>query len=374
VKCSVRLEGAIHKEWIESVSGQLKEADLLGSRPQLSSNRREIDRVVGCKPASDIDDGNVAVAGGRGGRGVPAFGLTSQLSLAGRRIERVGHGGSVEVLARRPRESAPTIAGVKHGIFVAPFGRFADPHKLVDLAATAEESGWDGLFLWDHVLRPESNEIIDPWVALGAMAAATTTIRLGPMVTPVPRRRPIKLAREILTVDLMSDGRLTVGVGSGTDTGGELSRFDEIVDARARGARLDEGLDIITRLLEGETLAHVGEHFDVDGVSLEPRPVQRPRPPVWCAARGAAMKPVRRAARYEGMFPIDIDADSFQRMLDEVETVRGSLDGFDVCLRTDTDGTPPAFADRGATWMLRAFPAVVEHEKVFDEVMHGPPH
>lgn len=262
---------------------------------------------------------------------------------------------------------------MKHGIFVAPFGRFADPHKLVDLAATAEESGWDGVFLWDHVLRTETNEIIDSWVSLGAMAAATESIRLGPMVTPVPRRRPIKLAREILTVDLMSDGRLTVGVGSGTDSGGELSRFDEIVDARVRGARLDEGLDIVTRLLEGETLAHVGEHFRVDGVSLEPRPIQNPRPPVWCAARGTAMKPVRRAARYEGVFPIDVDADSFQRMLDEVVAVRGDLDGFDVCLRTAHDGTPPPFADRGATWLLRAFPAVVEHKKVFAAVVHGPP-
>lgn len=262
---------------------------------------------------------------------------------------------------------------VKHGVFVAPFGPLADPHKMVDLAATAEESGWDGLFLWDHVLRPESNEIIDAWVALGAMAAATERIQLGPMVTPIPRRRPIKLAREALTVDLMSDGRLILGVGSGTDSHGELSRFDEIVDARARGARLEEGLDIIARLLEGETLAHVGDHFRVDGVSLEPRPAQDPRPPIWCAARGTAKKPVRRAARYEGMFPIEVDADSFQRMLDLVAQERGSLDGFDVCLRTDYDGVAPDFADRGATWLLRSFPPVVETAKVFDAVMHGPP-
>ncbi|MEZ5166000.1 MAG: LLM class flavin-dependent oxidoreductase [Acidimicrobiales bacterium] len=261
---------------------------------------------------------------------------------------------------------------MQHGIFVAPFGPLANPHKLVDLAAIAEESGWDGLFLWDHVLRPESNEILDTWVSLGAIAAATDRIRLGPMVTPVPRRRPIKLAREALTVDLLSDGRLTIGVGSGVDTGGELSRFDEIVDARARGERLDEGLDIVARLLAGETLAHVGGHFRVDGVSLEPRPRQAPRPPIWCAARGTAMRPVRRAARYEGMFPIEVDADSFRRMLDEVRAVRGSLDGFDVCLRTDHDGAPPPFAEEGATWLLRAFPPVVDTTHLFDVVMHGP--
>ena len=157
---------------------------------------------------------------------------------------------------------------MQHGVFVAPFGPLADPHRLLDLAVTVEESGWDGLFLWDHVLRPESNEILDTWVTLGALATETQRIRLGPMVTPVPRRRPIKLAREILTVDLLSRGRLTLGVGSGVDTGGELSRFDEIIDARTRGARLEEGLDVIARLLEGETLAHVGEHFKVDGVNL----------------------------------------------------------------------------------------------------------
>jgi len=85
------------------------------------------------------------------------------------------------------------------------------------------------------------------------------------------------------------------------------------------------------------------------------------------------MKPVRRAARHEGVFPIEVDEDSFMRMLDEIVAVRGDLDGFDVCMRTEYDGTPPAFADRGATWLLRGFPPVVEHQKVFDAVVHGPP-
>lgn len=268
---------------------------------------------------------------------------------------------------------APTIAAVRHGVFVAPFGNLADPHRLIDLAHACEESGWDGLFLWDHVLRPETNEIVDTWVALAAIATASDRLRIGPLVTPVTRRRPIKLAREILTVDLLSQGRLTVGLGLGVDSGGELSRFDEIVDARARGARLDEGADILARLLEGETLAHVGEHFRVDGVSLEPRPVQRPRPPFWFAARGTALKPVRRAARYEGVFPIEVDASSFGRLLEEVVAVRGHLDGFDVCVRTDHDGTVPPYARDHATWAVRGFDAVVDLDTLFDAVTHGPP-
>ena len=262
---------------------------------------------------------------------------------------------------------------MQHGIFVAPFGDLADPHRLMDLGRAVEESGWDGLFLWDHVLRPETNEIIDTWIALAALATATTRVRLGPMVTPIPRRRPIKLAREVLTVDLLSQGRLTVGVGSGVDTGGELTRFDEVVDPRARGARLDEGIGLLARLLEGDTVAHIGEHFTVDGVSLEPRPAQLPRPPIWCAARGTAMKPVRRAARFEGMFPIELDADTFRRALDEVAALRGDLDGFDVCVRTGHDGEIPHFAHEGATWILRAFPPVVDLGHLFDVVVHGPP-
>ena len=223
------------------------------------------------------------------------------------------------------------------------------------------------------MLRPESNEIIDTWVALAALATATRRLRLGPMVTPVPRRRLIKLVREVLTVDLLSEGRLTLGVGSGTDTGGELARFDEVVDPRLRGECLDEGLGIVARLLKGKFVVHFGEHFTVDGVSAEPRPVQTPRPPIWCAARGTAMRPVRRAARYEGMFPIEVDHDSFCRALDEIVALRGSLENFDVCLRTEFDGTPPPFAEHGATWLLRSFPAVTDPATVFDAVTCGPP-
>ena len=186
---------------------------------------------------------------------------------------------------------------MRHAVFVAPFGPLADPHRLVDLARAVEESGWDGLFLWDHVLRQESNEILDPWVMFGAIATATERIRIGPMVTPIARRRLIKLAREVLTVDLLSQGRVTLGLGLGVDTNGELTRFAEVVDPRTRGEMLDEGIPVLADLLAGETVAHVGEHFTVDGVALEPRPAQSPRPPMWFAARADAPKPVRRAAR-----------------------------------------------------------------------------
>ncbi len=260
-----------------------------------------------------------------------------------------------------------------HGIFVAPFGPLADPHRLIQLATAVEECGWDGLYLWDHVLRPESNEIADTWVSLAVIAMATERVRLGPMVTPVARRRPIKLAREVLTVDLLSQGRLTLGMGLGVDSGGELSRFDEITDARTRGAMLDQGADILADLLAGETVVDVGGHFTVDGVSLEPRPAQQPRPPFWFAARAGSLKPVRRAARFDGMFPIDMDADQFRRALDEIVSIRGSLEGFDICVNAGPGGDPEPFAADHATWLLQSFPAVVDLDRLFDRVSHGPP-
>src|SRR5947208_17025602 len=88
-----------------------------------------------------------------------------------------------------------------------------DPAVLVDLAVEVERAGWDGYFLWDHVqMRPSLPLTHDPWVLLGAMAVRTERIRLGTMVTPVPRRRPWKLAKEIATVDHLSGGRMILGV------------------------------------------------------------------------------------------------------------------------------------------------------------------
>ena len=122
---------------------------------------------------------------------------------------------------------------MKHAIYLPPFGELADPHGLVEIARATEESGFDGLFLWDHVLSPTPDEfdIADPWVALAAIATATTRIRLGPMCTPPARRRVITLARETVTLDRLSGGRLTLGLALGVDTGRELSAFDEVTDA-----------------------------------------------------------------------------------------------------------------------------------------------
>ncbi len=243
---------------------------------------------------------------------------------------------------------------MKHALFLPPFGALADPGRLVQHAVAAEGAGWDAIFLWDHVLRrpEEPQEIADPWVAMAAIAAATTRIRIGPMVTPITRRRPIKLARETTTLDHLSSGRLTLGLGLGVDTSRELTGFGEIVDPQLRGQRLDEGAELLCALWTGEEVNFHGEHFTADSIVALPRPVQQPRIPLWFAARGGARKPAARAARFDGLFPIEVDAAQLSEMLDVVRAVRGSLEGFDVIVNPSEKIPYATLADRGATWAI----------------------
>lgn len=240
-----------------------------------------------------------------------------------------------------------------HALSFMPSGDMADPRVVADVAAAAEEGGWDGVFLWDHVLRaePEPQNIADPWICLAAMAMVTDTIRLGPMVTPITRRRPVKLAREATSLDHLSRGRVILGLGLGVDHSRELSGLGEVVDAPTRGQRLDEGAEILSGLFTGEPVRHVTEHYVVDDVRLLPRPVQD-RIPMWFAARGDARRPVRRAARYDGLVPVEVDLAQLEAMIDIVVAVRGDLDGFDIATVYHDDATMRAAADLGATWSV----------------------
>src|SRR3954471_3549395 len=132
----------------------------------------------------------------------------------------------------------------RHAIFIAPFDELADARLVAELAAETEAAGWDGFFVWDHVLyRPPVRALADPWVTLAAVAAATERVTIGPLVTPLARRRPHQLARETVTLDRLSGGRLVLGVGLGSDRTGEFdpARFGEEGDARARAKLLDDG-------------------------------------------------------------------------------------------------------------------------------------
>jgi alkanesulfonate monooxygenase SsuD/methylene tetrahydromethanopterin reductase-like flavin-dependent oxidoreductase (luciferase family) len=246
---------------------------------------------------------------------------------------------------------------VRHAIYLPPFGELADPQVLIELAERAEDRGWDGMFLWDHILRRPNDpqEIADTWIALASIATRTERIRLGPTVTPTARRRPQVIAKAATTLDHLSGGRLTLGLGLGVDTAGELSRFGEVVDPVGRGDALDEAAQLITELWSGEEVHHVGTHYLADGVRFLPRPVQRPRIPLWFAARGNATRPVRRAAHYDGLFAIDVDIEGLTRMVKIVEAERGNLNGFDIAALAIPGVDLPAWEARGVTWAMWSF-------------------
>lgn len=247
---------------------------------------------------------------------------------------------------------------MRHGLFVPPFGELAEPAAVVELAVAAESLGWDGVFLWDHIWRgeDEATDVADPWITLAAVAAVTGRIRLGPLVTPLARRRPQKVARESVTLDRLSGGRLVLGVGLGVDTYGELARFDEAVDPVERGDVFDEALDVLEQLWSGEVVDHHGERFTVDGVRFRPTPLQQPRIPIWAAARGEGKpRPVRRAARLDGLFPVDSTVDQVVTMLDAIRAVRGDLEGYDVAMPAAPGDDTGAYESAGITWTMWSF-------------------
>jgi alkanesulfonate monooxygenase SsuD/methylene tetrahydromethanopterin reductase-like flavin-dependent oxidoreductase (luciferase family) len=265
---------------------------------------------------------------------------------------------------------------VKHAIFLPPFGPFGDPGLLVDLALAAEDGGWDGFFVWDHLIHRVDGPYVDAWIALAAIAACTDRLRIGPLITPVPRRRPWKLAREAVSLDHLSRGRLVLGVGIGTDHSREFSAFGEPADDRTHAELLDEGLEIITRLWTGESVHHAGPHFQVDGASFLPRPLQHPRIPTWCGAHWPNRTPVRRAARYDGVVPIgDLPPDALKQLLSDVRAHRTVDTPFDVAIASWTASAGPAqYEAAGATWWLEAFRPDTPLKTAQAAVERGPQH
>jgi alkanesulfonate monooxygenase SsuD/methylene tetrahydromethanopterin reductase-like flavin-dependent oxidoreductase (luciferase family) len=210
----------------------------------------------------------------------------------------------------------------------------------------------------------------DPWIALAAIAAGTERIRLGAMVTPLARRRPHKVARETASLDVLSDGRLVFGAGLGSRDEQEFGDFGDEADPRVRAAMLDEGLEVLDGLWSGEPFEHSGEHFTVRDATFRPTPLQRPRPPVWIAGRWPARRPFRRAARWDGVFPIHADVGDDEMMTSEqlAEIVDYTLEQrtaegpFDVVIEARSQGADPAadselvdvYRRVGLTWWVEA--------------------
>jgi probable F420-dependent oxidoreductase len=250
---------------------------------------------------------------------------------------------------------------VRYGIDVANLGEYAEPAVVVAVAELAESSGWDALFVWDHLAFVWGVPSADPWVVLAAVAQATTRLRLGTAVTPLPRRRPAMLASTVAAIDRLSGGRAILGAGLG-GVPAEFAAFGEPADPRDRAAMLDEGLDVVTRLWSGERVTHTGRFYRVDGVRMAPLPVQRPRVPVWIGGASAAAR--RRAARWDGWIlgcddehgNMVVPADRIAADAAEIAGLRPAGGAFDIAVigvsAAPGDPISSAYADAGASWWL----------------------
>lgn len=193
---------------------------------------------------------------------------------------------------------------MRHCLVLPIGGPGAAPRILADLAALAESAGWDAVFVEDYIVYQNRQDLptYDPWVTLAAMALATSRLRLGTMVTPLARRRPWKLAREAVTLDHLSGGRLILGVGLGDTADVTFSAFGEETDLRRRAEITDEALEVLVRLWTGEPFAYEGRHLRVDQITCLPRPVQQPHIPIWIGGGYPNPGPLRRAARWDGAY------------------------------------------------------------------------
>jgi alkanesulfonate monooxygenase SsuD/methylene tetrahydromethanopterin reductase-like flavin-dependent oxidoreductase (luciferase family) len=287
------------------------------------------------------------------------------------------------------------LAVIRFSVNIPNFGDFADADAVARVALGAEAAGWDALFVWDHVVHDKRyrRSFGDPWMLLTAAALATTRIKLGPMVTPVPRRRPQQLARQVSTLDQLSGGRVILGAGLGGPIEDEYGSFGEPTDPKLLAELLDEGLYLLDRYWSGEAVTHDGRHHQVHDVTLLPTPVQRPRVPVWIGGFWPHRRPMRRAARWDGAIPLFVSATHghappVDEVRDLVAYVRGHRDGdtgrpFEVVLGgASPTNTAEArdllgpLIEAGATWWDERRPIddeINRLEPVLRRIEAGPP-
>ncbi|MEE9417225.1 MAG: LLM class flavin-dependent oxidoreductase [Acidimicrobiales bacterium] len=279
----------------------------------------------------------------------------------------------------------------KFGLDVPIGGDFADAARLAELAADAEAAGWDGFFVMDHLVRRQPwQAMIDPWIALTAVAVATQKISIGPMVTPLARRRTAIIARQTATLDQLCGGRLLLGVGLGAPDG-EFTRFGESADPKLRAEILDESLELLQLLWSGEIITYHGEHEHADEVQFLPRPTNG-RVPIWVAGGWPSKPPFRRAARYDGIWPISRDrsgltVDDFLECVAATTKFREQQGDdlsrpFDNCFTSRSPGPGDSqtidkigrLTEAGMTWWLEPLDvAELSYEQLQDRVVAGPP-
>jgi hypothetical protein len=260
---------------------------------------------------------------------------------------------------------------VQYG-FVVPW---ADAAEVGELASVAEQHGWDGLFVWEPVWG------VDAWVSLAVAACRTSSIRLGTMLTPVPRRKPWELAGQVATVDRLSGGRVVLGVGLGAPSSG-YEAFGEVTDRHIRAELLDEGLAVLRGLWKGQPFEHDGTHYHVTACEFPAigHTIQQPGVPIWCVGALGSKRSMQRALACDGLIPQVVDdSGARQCTLEELQHVNLPSDrAFDVIVEGAwTEHSPAAWASAGATWWLESmWGAMSEADPVgsaTDRLRAGPP-
>lgn len=286
----------------------------------------------------------------------------------------------------------PTEAIVLFAIEFSAAAVTADPRVLADLAHIAEESGWDGVFLEDYIVHHSGRDVptCDPWVALAAMALDTSRVRLGTEVTALPRRRPWKLAREVVSLDHLSNGRMILGVGLGDTNDPGFGAVGEPVDATTRAQLVDESLAIIEGLWTGEPFSFSGSHYEIAELTLRPMPLQRPRVPIWVGGGWPNPGLKRRAVLFDGICAyietgdpdgwIDHSPQFVAEVKDFVVQHRGSCQGYDIVTggrRREDDWERErdliaSLDEAGATWWVEYAPASFDLDTQRQVAERGP--
>jgi len=255
-------------------------------------------------------------------------------------------------------------------------------------ARLAEEAGWDGCFLGDAIWCE------DPMIGLAAMATATSRIRLGTMIMPVPLRRPWKIASESVALDRLSNGRLILGIGAGAVWMGWHAFPDEVTDTKARAAMLDETIDILTLLYQSKPFDYDGQHYhlkltELDEMHYPPKAVQQPRIPLWVPGLWPRQKSMQRVLKCDGLLvekldengrPTTATPDDVREMKAFVEANRTLTTSFDIVMNgssKDLDTaqqkeTLLAWQAAGVTWWIEGLWDGTD-ETVVEVIRHGPP-
>jgi alkanesulfonate monooxygenase SsuD/methylene tetrahydromethanopterin reductase-like flavin-dependent oxidoreductase (luciferase family) len=275
---------------------------------------------------------------------------------------------------------------LQFGVYLPDFGRAIHPRALIELAGEAEDYGWDGFFLWDHLVEwNRHTPVYDAFTCLAAIATNTKHIRIGTAVTPIPILKPWIIARQTITLDQLSNGRLILGVGLGGKGGCDYERFGESGDNRVLAEKLDESLDIISGLWSGKPFRYTGKHYVLKDPVFLAHEIQEPRIPIWVAGYWPRKGPFRRAAKWDGVIPLRfpgnlLEPNEVRTVVEYIKTLRGNADGFAVAIIGSTMNQRrniekvERFANAGMTWWFENLYAKRDSfESVRRLIRLGPP-